>query len=338
MKFLIATPSYNQLAYLGRAVASVRDQVCEGIEIHHHVQDAGSTDGTVEFLQAQTCNVGAKEDSLKRDYVASLKDVENRSKRSLKEAASHLVGRHSESMELSGVDCDLQKSGEYQISFASERDDGMYDALNKGFAVGNGSDVCAYLNCDEQYLEGTLGKVAEYFRENPETDILFGGFLAIDEKGELLAFRKACPLRRCFIEADYLYNFTGAMFMGRRVLDELQGFDPRYRVVGDTDFVLRALKAGFKCATIDAYLAAFTYRKDNLSHGRDAREEKPVLNKDKRTWPLKLAGLVNFVRRVEKVLCGAAREKFPLEYDLYMHDISQRTHFVAESGTPKWPG
>lgn len=50
MKFYIVTPTYNALAWLQRCVRSVADQVGQGVEVHHHVQDGGSADGTPEWL------------------------------------------------------------------------------------------------------------------------------------------------------------------------------------------------------------------------------------------------------------------------------------------------
>lgn len=49
-KFYIVTPSYNSLEWLKGCVQSVADQVCEGVEVHHHIQDGASKDGTVEWL------------------------------------------------------------------------------------------------------------------------------------------------------------------------------------------------------------------------------------------------------------------------------------------------
>ena len=43
-----------------------------------------------------------------------------------------------------------------------EKDQGMYDAVNRGFRRSNG-EVLAYLNCDEQYLPGALKAVGDYF-------------------------------------------------------------------------------------------------------------------------------------------------------------------------------
>ena len=51
-RFWIVTPSYKSLHWLPCAVASVADQVGNGIAVHHHVQDGGSDDGTREWLEA----------------------------------------------------------------------------------------------------------------------------------------------------------------------------------------------------------------------------------------------------------------------------------------------
>lgn len=51
MKFYIVTPTYNSLKWLRCCIRSVADQVGEGVEVHHHVQDGGSKDGTPEWLE-----------------------------------------------------------------------------------------------------------------------------------------------------------------------------------------------------------------------------------------------------------------------------------------------
>jgi len=48
----ISTPSFRSLPWLPCAVASVADQARDDIEVHHHVQDGGSDDGTREWLEA----------------------------------------------------------------------------------------------------------------------------------------------------------------------------------------------------------------------------------------------------------------------------------------------
>ncbi len=50
MKFYIVTPTFNSLSWLQRCIRSVADQTGEGVEVHHHVQDGASTDGTPAWL------------------------------------------------------------------------------------------------------------------------------------------------------------------------------------------------------------------------------------------------------------------------------------------------
>ena len=57
------------------------------------------------------------------------------------------------------------------LRWVSEKDRGMYDAINKGFRMAGG-DIVAHLNCDEQYLPGTLAAVADVFARHPGVDIV----------------------------------------------------------------------------------------------------------------------------------------------------------------------
>lgn len=50
MKFYIVTPTFNSLSWLQRCIRSVADQAGEGVEVHHHIQDGASTDGTPVWL------------------------------------------------------------------------------------------------------------------------------------------------------------------------------------------------------------------------------------------------------------------------------------------------
>src|SRR5574339_629315 len=48
MRFSVITPSFQNSTWLKLCVASVADQ---GVAVEHIVQDAGSTDGTLDWLQ-----------------------------------------------------------------------------------------------------------------------------------------------------------------------------------------------------------------------------------------------------------------------------------------------
>lgn len=50
VRFYIVTPTFNSLAWLPQCIRSVADQA-QDVIVHHHVQDGGSTDGTIAWLE-----------------------------------------------------------------------------------------------------------------------------------------------------------------------------------------------------------------------------------------------------------------------------------------------
>jgi len=58
--FFITTPSLNALQWLPVCVASIAVQVGPNIRVHHHVQDGGSNDGTIAWLQNYEQYIGGR--------------------------------------------------------------------------------------------------------------------------------------------------------------------------------------------------------------------------------------------------------------------------------------
>ena len=96
--------------------------------------------------------------------------------------------------------------------FISEKDSGMYDAINRGWARANG-DILAWLNCDEQYLPGTLATVADYFRTHPETEVLFGDAIIVDAKGDYICSRQVLKPQLYHTWTCHLNTFSCSMFL-----------------------------------------------------------------------------------------------------------------------------
>jgi glycosyltransferase involved in cell wall biosynthesis len=66
----------------------------------------------------------------------------------------------------------------------SEKDDGMYDAIQKGFSRATG-EIFAWLNADDNYFSWTLETVGRIFAENSDVDWLCGVSAFLDEDGNL---------------------------------------------------------------------------------------------------------------------------------------------------------
>ncbi|MCP4216679.1 MAG: glycosyltransferase [bacterium] len=217
-----------------------------------------------------------------------------------------------------------------------EKDSGMYDAVNKGLRRAKGG-ILAYLNCDEQYLPGTLDFVKRYFAIHPEIDIIFGDMLLTRADGSLAAYRKSHQPRWVYILASHLYVASCTMFFRRKVFDEGLCFDLNYKANADADFVVRVLRKGFKVKHVAKYLSAFTLTGQNLSNDEIAHEEAARMLAQTPPQVRLTRPLLNLMRLGEKYLNGCYLQKSPLEYSIYVKgDPSTRKEFSIKEPSYKW--
>lgn len=243
----------------------------------------------------------------------------------------HIVQDNNSGPDVQAVARDFPRA-----SFFSEADRGMYDAVDRGLAKATG-DILGYLNCDEQYLPGTLAFVADFFVGRPDVDILFGSVLLVRPDGTLLAYRKAYPLRRAYLATGHLYLLSCAMFWRRSIWDAGLRFDPAMRDAGDHDFVLRALDRGYRSAWTSRYLACFAATGANMSMGENARREGRLVLRRAPVALRVLAPLMTVIRRLEKWFRGGYSQRWPLCYSLYLGDARNgRTEFESGPVSFRW--
>ena len=233
----------------------------------------------------------------------------------------------------SGPELEAWLRGHSQAKVVVEQDRGMYDAINKGLARATG-EVCAFLNCDEQYLPGTLARVAKAFAEHPDADLVAGNFLVVDAEQRLLAFRKVTPLRPAMILTDHLYAFTCALFFRRRLLDEGLWFDAELQDVADGEWVARVLARGHRAVLVPEYLATFTFTGGNRSVGEVARAER---RRAQAILPLHwrlAAPALRAWRHLEKWRAGSYRSR-PIQYEVFVGENDEK-RTVRREERPGW--
>jgi glycosyltransferase involved in cell wall biosynthesis len=144
-----------------------------------------------------------------------------------------------------------------------EKDAGMYDAINRGLQRASG-EIAGYLNCDEQYLPGTLARVADFFARHPAVDVLFGDALLVDGNGRALSYRRIIRPARMHTRLDHLGTLSCAMFFRRTPVEEGFVFPTEYAAIGDAVFIWSLLAAGKRTAALGQPLSAFTFTGENL--------------------------------------------------------------------------
>jgi glycosyltransferase involved in cell wall biosynthesis len=115
--------------------------------------------------------------------------------------------------------------------FESEPDNGIYDALNKGFRLATG-DVVGILHSDDYYYDDSiLERVALEF-EDPSVDYVYGDIQIINTEGRQLRYWKAGPLADGKIRSTQIPH--PSLFLSRNLIDRLATpFDTSYKISAD---------------------------------------------------------------------------------------------------------
>ena len=132
------------------------------------------------------------------------------------------------------------------IRWLSERDRGMYDAINKGIAMATG-DIVGILNADDVLASpDTLAHIAEAFIAG--TDALYADIRFVKSGDAIEALRTANTVRYCSAAKwkPWMLRF-GAMvphpslYVRRECFLRLGGYSLDYRICADFELVLRYL-------------------------------------------------------------------------------------------------
>lgn len=224
----------------------------------------------------------------------------------------------------------------YRRLMISEPDSGMYDAINKGLKKGNGR-ICAYLNCDEQYLVGALAKVLDEFRKQPSAEILYGGFLVVDEKGDLVTAQRPVKMLWQHVATSHLPNFTCATFFRREMMGrEKTYFDTQYRACADAAWTIERLKKETKMEMMPDFIGVFVEQETNQGVKKEGLAEADAIRCRLPANVRRTAFAWKLVHRLRKLLEG---KYFPkrVSYDIFRKgDLGKRQHYPARWVSPFW--
>ena len=196
-----------------------------------------------------------------------------------------------------------------------EKDDGMYDAVNRGFRRATG-DLLAYLNCDEQYLPGALETVSDFFAANPQVEIALAGTIVTDGEGKYVCHRhQMVPHPR-----GVWFRFpilTSSIFIRRKVISE-RGifFDTRWRDLGDFHWVLALMKNRVPMKVCDAFTSVFADTGENMNLKPNAIREKAETDRMIPGWVRALKPVWILHHRLRRLAAGHFNLQ-PTSYEIY---------------------
>lgn len=136
---------------------------------------------------------------------------------------------------------DIIKGYEEKITtLISEKDSGIYNAMNKGLTLAQGN-IIALLNADDYYYPNTLEQVVGQF-ETLKSDVVYGNITKLRALNNQEFFKEVMP--DISLMEKTMPIFHPATFIKKEVYDEVGNFNETYRLSADYDLIYRIYKAG----------------------------------------------------------------------------------------------
>ncbi len=181
-------------------------------------------------------------------------------------------------------------------SWASEPDRSQADALNKGFARANG-EIHGWLCADDELLPDTLHRVSEFFKANPQVDVVSGGCIRDFGEGGWI---ETTPNPGFDARLDYVNSIEQPSTFWRAEAHARAGeLDLSYRYAFDWDWWRRLKRAGARFGRLEELLSVYHFSADNLTSTGGAKiveEMYRVMKADGRS-SARLAGAYRFLYR-----------------------------------------
>lgn len=221
MKLSIITINYNNAEGLRKTLASVASQTFRDFE--HIIVDGGSTDGSVEIIEAYASDVARSMSSC----VPTGGDG----------CYAAVYGKDSTPAEgaqpFAQQDTTSPKATQpHKVRWLSETDSGIYNAMNKGIKMANG-EYLLFLNSGDYLVDAdTLSKVFQIAKDN--IDVIYGDIKVVYNNQEII---KESP---DVVTFQYLYSnaifHSGGSFIKKSLFVSYGLYDENLRIVSDWKF------------------------------------------------------------------------------------------------------
>tara|TARA_B100001093_G_C26841401_1_gene1020745 strand:- start:1392 stop:2177 length:786 start_codon:yes stop_codon:yes gene_type:complete len=161
-----------------------------------------------------------------------------------------------------------------------ERDNGIYDALNKGIQNSTG-DIIGFLHSDDFFSNSeVLQKIINKFLENKSLSAVYGDCEFISKTNNAKIIRKWKS--RKYFPKLLSYGWMpphAALFMKTKLIKSVNGFDSRFKISGDYDCILKT----FKKENFQAYHLPEVILRMRMG-GKSNRSISSIVLKTKEDW------------------------------------------------------
>lgn len=156
------------------------------------------------------------------------------------------------------------------LKVVSEKDRGIYDAMNKGLHLASG-DYVLFLNAGDEFYAST--SIEDALKVSENADFYFGNTAVVDVNGYVLGDRRLAPPKELTWKSFKMGMCVSHQSMiVRRALCE--DYDLQYRISADIDWTIRVLKKAKKVVYTNTYVAKFLAGGVSSTRQKDGLKER----------------------------------------------------------------
>ena len=157
----------------------------------------------------------------------------------------------------------ILKRYENLASIYIEKDSGQANAINKGFSKSYG-DIMGWINSDDILMPGALKYILNFFKNNPDVDVVYGDRLIIDSNGKQIG-RWILPKHRNYILSwsDFVPQET--LFWRRSIWEKIGQIDEEFKYALDWDLLCRFREKGAKIRHLPEVLGGFRVHSEQIT-------------------------------------------------------------------------
>ncbi len=168
-----------------------------------------------------------------------------------------------------------------KVRWVSEKDDGIYNALNKGIKIATG-DVIGFLHSDDiLYSADSIGHIVDGF-ESSNADVIYGD-LQYCRGNKVVRYWKSNPFRPSWLKYGWMPPHP-TMYVRKEVYAKTGEYDEWFRISSDYDMILRIFKSGFSTHYIPEVLVSMEIggasNRDTKARLSKTQEDYIVLKKN----------------------------------------------------------
>jgi glycosyltransferase involved in cell wall biosynthesis len=205
----------------------------------------------------------------KSNPVISIITVTYNSDKTLEQTIQSVIRQNYEGTEyilVDGLSSDLTMmvANRYRDNFRtiiSEKDYGIYDAMNKGIRLSHGQYV-VLLNSDDEFTTDAIQLFLKSLKENNDSNAIYFG-----DANVIYEDLKCCHRKQSSLALKYRMSiFHQAMFVPKSIYNTYGLYNTNYKISADYEFCLRTYLEGVKFIHIKHPLVNFRSTKEQASY------------------------------------------------------------------------